>query len=251
MSERCMKKPAFLLALLLVASVHAYTLANYPSFFVTGDRFKATYVIGEEAPALDVVSATVLSTALVRYPNLTTEIGTSRLDTEITDITAINAIVIGSPCENIAAARLEGNPQPCNKNLGGSVAYIKIFQHNGKVQLLITGITAEDRHQAAEFLAERNLDKLNLTEYTIPTTTNSTPFFFARNQTTKNTTNQTVHSVEKYIANTTNITVNLPPPTPQLAPPPPQPVGDYEPLYEMPKRKGFFARLWDWITHLF
>ena len=250
-----MKRVLFVVVVLVLAiSVNAYTLVDYPTFFVEGDRFRAIYVIGEEAPALDVVSATVLSTALVKYPNVTTEIGTSRIDSEIPDVTTKNAIVIGSPCENSAAAKLEGNPVPCNKNLAGSVAYIKLFENNGKVQLLITGLTTEDRYQAAKFLAEKSL-QLKVKEYIVPTSTNSTPVFFARNVTNQsNETKQTEKVVEP-----PKVVQQVGPPAPVTSPPQtevkeePKPVqiGEYEPLSEMPEKKGIFARLWGWIKSLF
>ena len=240
-------------ALLLLACVNAYTLADYPYFFIEEDRFKAIYVIGEEAPALDVISATVLSTALAKYPNVTTEIGTSRIDTEVPDVTTKNAIVIGSPCENRAAAQLEGDPSPCNKNLGGSAGYIKLFEHNGKVQLLITGITAEDRNQAAKFLAERSLSQLNGTTYVIPTTTNSVPQAFVQKKTNKSNQirannqvqNNTVTQASQSPANSPAVVVV------SQEPPKPVQIGKYEPLSELPPRKGFFERMWGWLKNLF
>lgn len=248
-----MKSTMLLLSvLLLVVSVNAYTLADYPKFFVEGDRFKAIYVIGEEAPALDVVSATVISTALVKYPNVTTEIGTSRIDSEIADITTKNAIVIGSPCDNTAAAKLEGNPVPCYKNLGGSAGYIKLFENNGKVQLLITGLTAQDRHQAAKFLAERSLSKLDVMSYIIPTSTNSTPQFYVRNQSNQTKSNVTTRAAILPSVNTSASVVTTPP-VPVVQPEPPKPVqiGEYEPLDELPERKGVFARIWGWLKSIF
>jgi len=250
--KNCMKKVLVLVIVIIaVVSVQAYTLADYPKFFVEGDRFRAIYVIGEEAPALDVVSATVLSTALVKYPNVTTEIGTSRIDTEIADIRTKNAIVIGSPCENRAAAQLEGNPQPCNKNLGGGAGYIKLFEQNGRVQLLITGLSAEDRHQAARFLAERSLSRLNVSSYIISTSTNSTPQFFTRNSTNQAKNNTTTRAAILPQVNTSVVLAQPSTPVVEAAPPPPVVIGEYEPLRELPAKKGFFSRLWAWLKNVF
>ncbi|HLF54481.1 MAG TPA: hypothetical protein VI612_02065 [Candidatus Nanoarchaeia archaeon] len=234
------------LLLLLITTASAYTISDYPTFFVENGKFQAIYVVGEESPSLDVVSATVISTALAKYPNVTTDIGTARLDIEIADITKKDAIVIGSPCENKAAAQLEGNPEPCYKDLGGSAGYIKLFEKGGNVQLLITGFTAEDRHAAAKFLAERATN-IHLSSYIIPTNTGSTPpFFEQKNKTAQNTTtaqNATIETKETPVENTqleakAELTVT-------------KQVGEYEPLRELPKKKGFFERFWNWLTSFF
>ncbi len=233
------------LFLLAITTASAYTISDYPAFFVENGKFQAIYVVGEESPSLDVVSATVISTALAKYPNVTTDIGTARLDIEIADITKKDAIVIGSPCENKAAAQLEGSPEPCYKDLGGSAGYIKLFENGGNVQLLITGLTAEDRHAAAKFLAEKPAN-IHLSSYIIPTNTGSTPPFFeqknkTQNAAVNNTANETAEA-PKIVENTqleakAELTVKK--------------IGDYEPLRELPKKKGFFARLWNWLTSLF
>jgi len=235
----------FILLILLAGSVSAYTISDYPSFFVQNGRFNAIYVIGEESSALDVVSATAISTALAKYPNVTTEIGTSRLDIEITDITKKNAIVVGSPCENRAAYALEGNPEPCYKNLGGSAGYIKLFENDGKVQLLITGLTAQDRHAAAKFLAEKNIVNIKLSTYVIPTSTGSTPQFFVQNKKSEKTPEPAVAVTSQ------SETAVLPAQTPIAPQVQEKKTGEYEPLKELPKKKGFWARLWAWIKGLF
>ncbi len=246
-------KKELLVFLLLISTASAYTISDYPSFFVQDSKFKALYVIGEESPSLDVVSATVISAALAKYPNVTTEIGTSRIDSEIADIKKENAIVIGSPCENKAAAQLEGNPVPCDKNLIGSTGYLKLYENNGKTQLLITGISAEDRHQAAKFLAGKSLLSLETKEFIVPTTTNSMP---ANNTKTANQTKTT--SSSKSVAQP--LTANQQPQTTNHEPPQTtndklqttnQPIGDYESLEELPPKKNVFVRFWNWLMRLF
>jgi hypothetical protein len=61
---------------------------------------------------------------------------------------------------NTLAAELEDNPTPCDAGLEGGKGYLKVFEHNEKVQLLITGLTAEDRKAAAEYLATHDLSSL-------------------------------------------------------------------------------------------
>lgn len=162
------KRFVFLMMLLfLVNVVFSIDISDYPHFFVHGETFDPAYVIGTEAPSTDVVSATILSTAIAQYPEYTVKIGTSKTDDEVSDVKKINAIVIGNPCVNKAAAELEGNPSFCYQGLEGGKGYAKLFSNNGKYQLLITGVSAEDRKAMAEFLAERYLGDLDVTTYSI------------------------------------------------------------------------------------
>lgn len=241
---------------LLALSANAYTISDYPTFFAKNGTFKAIYVISDESPALDVVSATVISTALAKY-NLTTEVGTSRVDSEVTDITRHNAIIIANPCESNAALKLEGNPSPCHKNLAGSAGYIKLFENNGNVQILITGITAEDRHKAAKFLANSKLDQLKLKTYILSTGTNSKPPYFEQFNQTKNASSNTTaaqnltipppveikNETNATLKNTSSKTINTSKPKP--------PVGKYEPMTTLPKKKTIWERFTGWLKSLF
>ncbi len=235
------------LLLLLIPTVSAYTIADWPSFYVSNGKFNAIYVVGEESSALDVVSATIISSSLAKFENVTTEVGTSKLDSEISDVTIKNAIVIGSPCDNTAAAQLMGNPVPCYKNLGGSVGYIKLFEKNGKVQLLITGLKDKDRNAAAKFVANANLKSINFTEYVINSNSGSTPAFFDRKLLNK-TINQTPEPMPAVSA--TPEPANVSEKVVVKASPIP---GAYEPLETVPKveKKGFWARLWAWLKSIF
>lgn len=245
-----MKK--FWLLLLLIPSVSAFMISDWPSFYVSNGKFSAIYVIGEEAPALDVVSATVISSSLAKYENVTTEVGTSRLDTEIANISTKDAIIVGSPCDNRAAFQLMGSPVPCYKDLSGSVGYIRLYQNLGRVQLLITGLDEKDRNAAAKFLANSNLKLVNSTEFVINSNSGSKPQYFKKtNQSNQTVANQSVanKTVEKPVNETlANVSSNV---TQKIVPKNVS-VGKYEPLEEIPTaKKGFFGRLWAWIVGLF
>ena len=241
-----MKKVWWLIALLIIPAVNAALISDWPSFFVKDNKFKAEYVVGEESPALDVVSATAISASLAKFENVTIEVGTSRLDSEIADITTHNAIVVGSPCENRAAYKLLGEPEPCYKDLGGSLGYIKLYENNGKVQLLITGLDEKDRHAAAKYLAERSLANIKTKEYIVTSGSGSVPAFFEQKLKALNKT------VEANVTEVVNVTATPPAEEklPEVAPKPTP--GPYEPLEEIPKaKKGFWARFWDWLMSLF
>lgn len=234
--------------LILCAVAQAATLSNYPYIFADDGKFNAIYVVGEEAPALDVVSATTISTALARYPNVSVIVGTSRVDSEIPNIVYRNAIVIGSPCENKAAAILEGNPSPCHANLSGGIGYIKLFEQNNRTQLLITGLDAKDRNAAAKFLATASLQNILAKEFQVASGSGSiipTAITF-KNQTTSNITNQSAQELNQTKpATLTNTT------KPAVKPKAPEKIGEYEPLTNLPERKGFFSKFWAWLLSLF
>jgi hypothetical protein len=246
-----MKK--WLLTFLLIINIaSAATIADWPQFFVKGGKFNAKYVVGEEAPALDVVSATVISTSLAKFENVTTDVGTSTLDSEISNISMFNAIVVGSPCENKAAAQLLGNPEPCYKNLGGSVGYIKVFESNGRVQVLITGLDEKDRNAAAKYLANKDLSGVKTTEYLVSSNSGSVPAFFEQKMKSKNATKNISTNITATVpVRVTNITppkevVNVTPVPKKITP------GPYEPLDGVPEiRRGWWARFWGWLKGLF
>ena len=243
----------WLLLLILIPVVSAVTISDWPSFFVKDGKFSALYVIGEESPALDVVSATIISSSLARFENVTTEVGTSKLDTEIADVSSRNAIVVGSPCDNRAAYQLMGGPEPCYKDLAGSVGYIKLFENNGKVQLLVTGLSEKDRNAAAKFLANSNLKIVNSKEFVVNSNSGSVPRYYEKkNQSVVN------QSVNKTVSNVSYVPKNVTVPAPvnvsntvSNVSKPKQTMGPYEPLEELPKPKGFWAGLWSWFAGLF
>lgn len=246
-----MKSAWLIVILVIIPLASASTISDWPKFFVNNGKFTAKYVVGDESPALDVVSATVISTSLARFANVTTEIGTSTLDIEIANIFNHDAVIIGSPCENSAVFQLMGSPEPCYKDLGGSVGYIKLYQRNGKTQLLITGLDEKDRNIAAKFLANRDLSGIQSTEYVIPSNSGSVPSFFVSKSKsgTKNVTvNTTYENKNVTYIDTTPVPVIQKNVTQKKVA-----LGSYVPLNEIPKiqKKGWWASFWGWLASLF
>ncbi len=168
-----MKKILYLFLLLcLVSSVFAVQISDYPDIFVSGDVFNAKIVVGDEAPSKDVIIGTIITTNLAKF-NLVSAVGTSRIDSDLYDITNFNAIVIGSPCVSSSAGALEGNPLDCNEGLEDGKGYVKVFEKEGRVQFLITGLMPEDRKYVAEKLAKGELQNINEKVYSISTGTGS------------------------------------------------------------------------------
>ncbi len=81
-------------------------------------------------------------------------VGASKLASEVADIMAWNAIVVGGPCANPVSAKLMGNPEPCYQAIPENKALIKLYeQTNGNMALLVAGRTALNTRQAARALA--------------------------------------------------------------------------------------------------
>jgi len=77
-----------------------------------------------------------------------------KYDTEVSDITAVNAIVVGGPCVNSAAKTLMGDPDPCAKDFQPNHAKIKLYMNGDNVAMLVAGYSAMDTRRAAHVLAK-------------------------------------------------------------------------------------------------
>lgn len=80
-----------------------------------------------------------------------------KLDTEVTDVTAVNVVAVGGPCANSVVSALMGNPAECFTAMGieAGQGMIKLFEDatTGKVALVVAGQTAEDTRLAAQMVA--------------------------------------------------------------------------------------------------
>ncbi|MEM3126526.1 MAG: S-layer protein [Candidatus Woesearchaeota archaeon] len=89
------------------------------------------------------------------------DVGTAKLASEVSDIRAVNAIVVGGPCANAAAAELMGNPANCAEDFEEGRAMIKLYENGGNVAVLVAGYSAMDTRRAARVLA--NYEDYDLT----------------------------------------------------------------------------------------
>jgi len=88
-------------------------------------------------------------------------VGTAKLASEVEDITAVNALVVGGPCANSAAAALMGNPENCAAGFEPGKAMIKLFESGNKVSLLVAGYSGDDTRRAARVLANHGMYDLS------------------------------------------------------------------------------------------
>ncbi|HIH42473.1 TPA: hypothetical protein HA246_02400 [Candidatus Woesearchaeota archaeon] len=93
------------------------------------------------------------------------EIGSIMTSDKIGDPFVNDLIVIGSPCESSsafssAAHKLLGTPEPCDKGMEDGAGYIKVFNFNNHVEVLVTGKGENEVNKAAAVLAQSKLNNL-------------------------------------------------------------------------------------------
>lgn len=121
----------------------------YPRFFAKNSKIDAAIVVGDTAPASDVVAAADIMNALQkRYPK--TPLGIARLASEVTEIG--NIIAIGSPCDNPIVEQITG-VSDCHFNLNKGEAAIRLYSLNGKKQVVVAGYSPAETRVAARALA--------------------------------------------------------------------------------------------------
>ena len=81
------------------------------------------------------------------------QVGSAKLASEVANINAVNAIVVGGPCANAAAATLMGNPEKCWEAIPENKAILKLYESGSNVALLVAGRTALDTRRASRVLA--------------------------------------------------------------------------------------------------
>ncbi|MBI2564631.1 hypothetical protein HYV79_01425 [Candidatus Woesearchaeota archaeon] len=80
-------------------------------------------------------------------------VGVAKLDSEVKNVQDWNAVVVGGPCANSAAAALLGNPEDCTEGFAPGKAKLKLLEHpNGNVALLVAGYSGQDTRAASRAL---------------------------------------------------------------------------------------------------
>ncbi len=143
----------------------------YPRFFAKNNKIDANIVLGDSAPASDVVAAADIMNALQKkYPK--TALGIAKLASEVTEIG--NMIAIGSPCDNPVVARITGISD-CHFNLNKGEAAIRLYNLNGKKQIVVVGYSPAETRVAARALA--NWKGLQGTKFKVTGTLNKIHVF--------------------------------------------------------------------------
>ncbi len=130
--------------------VQNYDLSNVYKKFVDGNSFSGFLVVGSNSPASDNLALVDIGIA---FSDVVEVVDVSKLDREVPDIQNHDAIVIGRPCENKAVSKLLGNVHDCHSGLLEGQGLIKLYQHEDKVQVLITGYDTEETRKAAKLFS--------------------------------------------------------------------------------------------------
>jgi hypothetical protein len=151
------KKITFFIILILfssfVLSLKNFDLSDYPEPFVVNSSFNTLIIVGENSKAGDTIGAVEIATSLGAAVNQDIVV----LDTNIDSVKKTNAIVVGGPCVNIAAAELLGFPHVCDDGFEPGKAKIKLFQglegQRENVALLVAGYSVMDTKIACSVLS--------------------------------------------------------------------------------------------------
>ena len=139
-------------------------LSDYPQMFIQNGKQDVTIVVGDNAPASDVIAATNIAIQLQEetmyyeeeneYGVISGEIESTRLASEIAGQEKdMNLIAIGQPCNNMAVSVLLGTQETCSL-FEEDEASIKLFKNNNKYQMIITGGSDNSVREAAKFVTQ-------------------------------------------------------------------------------------------------
>ncbi len=93
--------------------------------------------------------------AITYYETNPIQVGKAVLDTEVTDVTAQNTILIGGPCANSATATIMGSdPADCAAGFEPGKAKIKLYTNAGNVAMVVAGYSAMDTRRASRVVAQ-------------------------------------------------------------------------------------------------
>ena len=86
-----------------------------------------------------------------------TVVDATKLDSEVSDVTAQNLIVVGGPCANTAAAALLGtSADNCAEGFNPGTPRVVFKEHaNGNVAMVVAGYSGEDTRLAGRVIAHR------------------------------------------------------------------------------------------------
>ena len=134
-------------------------LSTFPEMFIKDGNFNAAIVVGDKAPASDVVSQSNLIQFFISYTGNTLT-GSAKLASEINTLEQ-NIISIGSPCHNQISSQIMIDPKPCDKWLEPSKAFIILYYYKGYTHMVIEGYSDKGTRDAVNFLINHRIGSLS------------------------------------------------------------------------------------------
>ncbi|MBL7056566.1 hypothetical protein ISS07_06650 [Candidatus Woesearchaeota archaeon] len=112
---------------------------SYPLVYVTGEGASFTSTAASSGGAVTVQRI---------------DVGATKLASEVSNINAVNSILVGGPCANAASATVMGNPADCTAGFEPGVGNLQMFDvGDGNVAMLVAGYSAADTRNAAAIVA--------------------------------------------------------------------------------------------------
>jgi hypothetical protein len=134
-------------------------LGDYPEMFITMGKFNGFIVVGDRAPASDVVAAVDIARSINAYrtgspgDEGTVPVGSSKLASEVPNPKDLNIISIGHPCVNPVTSSLMGDPKDCEDAVPDDRGIIKLYNYNGKLQMVVAGYDNDNTRMGAGALS--------------------------------------------------------------------------------------------------
>ncbi|MBD3313348.1 hypothetical protein GF345_02810 [Candidatus Woesearchaeota archaeon] len=138
-----------------------FDLAYYPQLFTDNGEIDVTLVVGDEAPAEDVVSAVDIGASL-NFAGYSGNAAAKLASEMMGNLERINTILVGNPCNNEATQDMLGLDRfnVCPQVIDKGEAVIALFDRYGETQLIVAGHSDADTRRAAYVLA--NYDDYDL-----------------------------------------------------------------------------------------
>ena len=112
-------------------------------------RYPLVYITTKGASFSEVGSTTTEAVTVQRI-----QVGAAKLASEVSDVKAQNAILVGGPCANAATATVLDNPVDCAEGFTPGEGRVELYEHtNGNVAMLVAGYAALDTRNAAQVVA--------------------------------------------------------------------------------------------------
>ncbi|MBI3035225.1 hypothetical protein HYY71_02790 [Candidatus Woesearchaeota archaeon] len=132
--------------------------ATFEIDYPESQRYPLVYITTKGASFSEVGASTTEAVTVQRI-----QVGAAKLASEVSDVNAQNAILVGGPCANAAAATVMGNPADCTAGFTPGEGMIQLWEHtNGNVAMLVAGYGAVDTRNAAAVVANYGDYKANL-----------------------------------------------------------------------------------------
>lgn len=133
-------------------------LSNFPDMFIKNGVFDGVIVVGDKAPASDVIAQSNLVQFFVGYTGKSL-VGSTKLASEIKSLNQ-NIISIGSACHNNVSWEIMVQPKQCDRWLEPGKAMILSYGYKDYVYIVIAGYSDKGTRNAVDFLINYDKNKL-------------------------------------------------------------------------------------------